>query len=278
MVASPAAPGRGPAVSIQPDAIDPQPDAPRFPSARRAGIVIAMPTFMYRCPHCAAENSVTLEQLGQAAACAACDLPFTANAPAAALLQRDGEQWVPAHAQGAAAGRSTGTGQPADARHDDEQTLLVVNPAVFREHPVQSVLLALLCIGGLTMAVQFGAGDDGNLGTTALAVLGLVLGVGGAAVLVTRFVGSRFESLTVTTQRSIWIRGIINRRSSEVQHDDIRNIQVGQSLIERLVGAGTLAISSAGQDDMEITIKGIAHPRDVLETIRKSQSRMVRGD
>ena len=234
-----------------------------------------MPTFMYRCPHCAAENSVTLEQLGRATACAACDLPFTADAPAAALLQRDGDQWVPA--QGAA-GRSSGTGQLADAHHDDEQTLLVANPAVFREHPVQSLLLALLSIAGLTMAVQFGTSEDGNLGTTALAVLGLVLGVGGAAVLVTRFVGSRFESLTVTTQRSIWARGIINRQSSEVQHDDIRNIQVGQSLIERLVGAGTLAISSAGQDDMEITIKGIAHPREVLETIRKSQSRMVRGD
>ena len=254
---------------------------PRFPYARRAGIVIAMPNFMYRCPHCAAENSVTLEQLGNATSCAACDLPFTAQAPAATLLERDGEQWVPAagigHGSSASAGVAS-VGQSADARHADEQTLLVANPAVFREHPVQSVLLMLLCIAGLTMAIQFGTTDDGNLGTTALAALGLVLGLASAAVLITRFVGSRFESLTVTTQRSIWARGIINRQSSEVQHDDIRNIQVSQSLIERLVGAGTLAISSAGQDDMEITIHGIAAPRAVLETIRKSQSRMVRGD
>ena len=76
----------------------------------------------------------------------------------------------------------------------------------------------------------------------------------------------------------IFTRGVINRRTSEVQHDDIRNIQVQQNLVERLVGAGTIAISSAGQDDMEIVARGIAHPQRVIETIRTHQRRLVKGD
>ncbi|MFI4862030.1 MAG: PH domain-containing protein [Phycisphaerales bacterium JB063] len=229
-----------------------------------------MANFMFRCPHCDAENSVPLAGVGQAASCAACHLPFMANVPAAALLKRDGEAWVPAQPDDAYA--------PGGRNHDDEQSLLSVHPAIFREHPLQTLGLTLLIVGGLTMAIHFGTAETHHAADTALAVLGLVLAFPSLCILAVRFVGSRFESLSVTTQRSVWARGIINRQTSEVQHDDIRNIQVSQTLIERFVGAGTLAISSAGQNDMEITIKGIANPRDVLETIRKSQSRMVRDD
>lgn len=237
-----------------------------------------MPNFMYRCPHCAAENSVALQAVNQPTACAVCELPFVAHAPAATLLQRDGEQWVPAPGAAAAPAAFAGpadTGPHGDA---DEQTLATVNPAVFREHPVQTVLLALLIVAGLTMAIQFSGDPDGGLATTALAALGVVFAVASSAVLVLRFVASRFESLTVTTQRSIWARGIINRQSSEVQHDDIRNIQVSQTLIERLVGAGSVAISSAGQGDMEILIRGIPRPHRVVDTVRTYQRKLVKGD
>lgn len=223
---------------------------------------------MFKCPHCSAENSVALDGVGRPAACAACGLPFLAHAPAATLLKRDGEQWVTA-------------GQTPDAnhpRHADEQTLASVNPAVFREHPVQTLLLTLLIVGGLTVAIQFGRADDPNFGTTALAAAGLVFALAALAVLVIRFVGSRFESLTVTTQRSIWARGIINRQTSEVQHDDIRNIQVSQTIIERLFNAGSVAISSAGQGDMEIIIKGVPNPRAIVETVRTYQRKLVKDD
>lgn len=236
-----------------------------------------MPNFMYRCPHCSAENTVALERVNQPTACAVCELPFVPHAPSATLLQRDGEQWVPAPAS---AGVAT-PGAPSaggNARDADEQTLATVNPAVFREHPVQTLLLTLLCLAGLTLAFQFIGHEDGNIGTTALAALGVVFAVASSAVLVVRFVASRFESLTVTTQRSIWARGIINRESSEVQHDDIRNIQVSQSLVQRLVGAGTVAISSAGQGDMEILIRGIPRPHKVVDTVRAYQRKLVKGD
>ncbi|MEM9416289.1 MAG: PH domain-containing protein [Planctomycetota bacterium] len=231
-----------------------------------------MANYMFRCPHCDAENSVALERIGQAASCAACTLPFMANAPDAALLKRDGEQWVPATAPPA------NDASPASKRSDDEQSLLSVNPAVFREHPLQTLGLTLLIVGGLTMAIHFGTAESHNAADTALAVLGLVLAFPSVCILAVRFIGSRFESLTVTTQRSVWARGIINRQTSEVQHDDIRNIQVSQTIIERFVGAGTVAISSAGQGDMEIVVKGVPNPAVIVETVRTYQRKLVSDD
>ena len=230
-----------------------------------------MPQFMFKCPHCGAQNSVPLEEIGAAAACSDCGLPFMANAPAANLLQREGDQWVVARG-------SASVKEKNQALHNDEQSLLSINPATFREHPIQTPLFTLFIIAGITMAVYFGTGENTSAGTIALAVVGAVLAFICIAVFTLRFVGSRFESLTITNQRSIWARGIINRQTSEVQHDDIRNIQVSQTLLERLVGAGTIAISSAGQGDMEIVIKGIAHPRTIVETVRTYQRKMVKGD
>ncbi|XAL98575.1 PH domain-containing protein [Phycisphaeraceae bacterium D3-23] len=231
-----------------------------------------MANFMFRCPHCDAENSVPLAGVGHAASCASCTLPFMASAPSAALLKRDGEQWVPA-----AASLAEGNA-PAGRRNDDEQSLLSVHPAIFREHPIQTLGLTLLIVGGLTMAIHFGTAESHSAADTALAVLGLVLAFPSLCILAIRFIGSRFESLTVTTQRSVWARGVINRQTSEVQHDDIRNIQVSQTIIERFVGAGTVAISSAGQGDMEIVVKGVPHPAVIVETVRTYQRKLVSED
>jgi hypothetical protein len=71
----------------------------------------------------------------------------------------------------------------------------------------------------------------------------------------------------------------LDRETSEVQHDDIRNIQVKKSLSDRILGIGRIAISSAGQDDMEIDIRGVPHPDGVADTVRSCQARMQgRGD
>jgi uncharacterized membrane protein YdbT with pleckstrin-like domain len=65
--------------------------------------------------------------------------------------------------------------------------------------------------------------------------------------------------------------GIISRETSEVQHDDVRNLQIDQNILERLLGIGDIAISSSGQDDMEIQVKGIPSPDRLAKVIRKNQ-------
>ncbi|MFN3168178.1 MAG: PH domain-containing protein [Phycisphaeraceae bacterium] len=223
-----------------------------------------MADFTYQCPHCGETTSVGLESLGKPALCRACAKPYLAEVPAGRLMVDGGEAGlVPADRSGAQAA---------------EQTVLTVNPAAFRERPVQTLVLAGLILAGLTGLIMFVGETSQGIVFAVLVAFSALVTVAAALVLAGRFVLSRFESLTITTQRSVWARGVINRRSSEVQHDDIRNIQVQQDLVQRLVGAGTIAISSAGQDDMEIVARGFANPHGVIETIRTHQRRMVKDD
>lgn len=226
-----------------------------------------MANFTFQCPHCGEPNAVDSVKLDSAIGCDKCALPFTTAVPAGRLMVQEGQAWRPASAQGAAL-----------SAEQDEAPVLTVNPAVYRENPIQTLILVVLVLAGLTVLIVYGNQIEQHMANAALAVAGaLIAGVCGF-ILINRFVQSRFESLTVTTQRSIWARGLINRRTSEVQHDDIRNIQVHQNLIERFVKAGTVSISSAGQDDMEIVAQGIPNPHRVLDAIRTHQRRMVKPD
>ena len=217
-----------------------------------------MTQFDFKCPHCGETSQVLREELGLVALCTACGKPYQALVPAGAML---------------------GAGTNADGvAPTDEQAIVTVNPAAFREHPIQTGVCVVLILAGLTGLFLYSGDDVEGLGFAILRALSALAVAGAAIGLVVRFVLTRFESLTITNQRSIWARGIINRRSSEVQHDDIRNIQVEQNLIERFVKVGTIAISSAGQHDMEITVHGISKPHKVVDTIRTYQSRMVKPD
>jgi len=48
-------------------------------------------------------------------------------------------------------------------------------------------------------------------------------------------------------------------------------MQVDQNAIQRILNVGSIAISSSGQDDLEIYVKGIPDPNDVADFIRKMQ-------
>ncbi|MDQ3333471.1 MAG: PH domain-containing protein, partial [Planctomycetota bacterium] len=83
---------------------------------------------------------------------------------------------------------------------------------------------------------------------------------------------TRFTMLTITSRRSTLRRGLIARETSEVQHRDVRNLQINQTTLERLLGVGDIAISSAGQDGLEIHVEGIPHPEKVAAVVRDMQS------
>ena len=79
-------------------------------------------------------------------------------------------------------------------------------------------------------------------------------------------------TLTVTDSRTILRKGLFSRATSEVEQDDIRNIQMDQSFLERLLRVGDIGISSSGQDDLEVIARAIPHPNTVVQTIRDNQS------
>jgi len=159
---------------------------------------------------------------------------------------------------------------PESETEDDtiptERQLALMHPAMFGNHPFYFIGLMILMIGGLAGAVI--AGLDGN-------IMMIILGAGVAALGVIAlgiwWIQTRFRCLEVTDKRTIYRRGVFSKQTSEVQHDDVRNMQADQSFFDRIVGVGHVAISSSGQDDMEIDVRGLKSPNKVIEIIRKYQ-------
>jgi uncharacterized membrane protein YdbT with pleckstrin-like domain len=129
-------------------------------------------------------------------------------------------------------------GRPMAKADQPEHEVLTASPAMFRQHPVGFVLCVILSPVGI----------------------GLVL-------LFCWWLSCKAQDLTVTSKRTIYRRGILAKSTSEVRHADVRNIVVTQSFLQRVFGVGTVAISSAGQADFEITISGIPDPQRVQAAI-----------
>jgi len=76
----------------------------------------------------------------------------------------------------------------------------------------------------------------------------------------------------VTSQRIIERTGIIANRTSEVDVQDVRGIEISQSIVERLCGIGTLEISSSSTGGVEVVFAGIPNPGHVRDQIRKMRN------
>ena len=205
----------------------------------------------YECPHCHARVPVSEAAMGEAVECSSCGKPFRAAMPVGRLIGEDGSR-----------GGEDGRGP--------ENELMTVHPAVFRAHPLKVAFFALLAAAG-AFALFCWATEWALLELDALVPL-----VAGAAMLLVSaaYVGyslllSRATVLTVTDRRTTLSEGILSKSTSEVDHDDLRNVKCDQSFLERTFGYGDIALSSSGQDEMEIVIHDIPNPQQVLDVIRR---------
>lgn len=74
-------------------------------------------------------------------------------------------------------------------------------------------------------------------------------------------------SLEVTTKRTVMLRGFFSKSSSEVVHDNIRNIQIDQTFLQRVMNVGRIGISSSGQDGIELQVNHLKDPEYLRQVI-----------
>jgi len=74
-------------------------------------------------------------------------------------------------------------------------------------------------------------------------------------------------SIEITTKRTIMHHGFLSRSTSEVVHDNIRNVTVDQSFLQRVYKVGKLGIASSGQDGIEIQVNHLPAPDKLREII-----------
>ena len=82
----------------------------------------------------------------------------------------------------------------------------------------------------------------------------------------------RCTTLEISNKRTTLRAGILSKNTTEVRHQDIRNLAVNQNMFQRMLGVGTIALSSAGQSDMEIIVSGIRNPQKIAAAVRQYQS------
>lgn len=112
---------------------------------------------------------------------------------------------------------------------------------------------------------------------TAIGVAGLVAIL---AFPVRRFVAWFTSNFAVTSDRVIHREGFIAKRSMEIPLEAINDVRFAQGVIDRMVGAGTLLISSASESGTN-SFKDIRHPEEVQKTIyhqgELNKKRMYQG-
>jgi len=127
---------------------------------------------------------------------------------------------------------------------NEEETLYEQNPSMFRNRPVEFIVTVILC-----------------------AVLV------GFVIFLVWWLRCKGTQLTVTTDRTRLRKGILSKSITEVWHQDVRNVQLNQTFPQRLLGVGSLGISSAGQAGLEISVAGIPDPEQVKDLIDQRRRR-----
>jgi uncharacterized membrane protein YdbT with pleckstrin-like domain len=89
------------------------------------------------------------------------------------------------------------------------------------------------------------------------------------------------SNFAVTSERVIHRQGWIAKRSMEIPLEAINDVRFEQGIFDRIVGAGTLLISSASEFGTN-SFEDIRHPEEVQKTIyhqgEMNKKRMYQGD
>jgi hypothetical protein len=217
-------------------------------------------TLIYDCPFCNTRVEVAQELAGKTVNCSnpACGQAFQAMPPKA---QPDTEPGLATRSQV----------DVVDTPAKDERELKVLHPTMVRAHPLQFLFCLALIGGGIALAVAPGGLDRSLIDAQAMRLIGISASLLSVVYLLLWWLTTLATTLTVTTKRAVLRRGLIARHTSEVRHEDVRNLQVQQGVLQRIMDVGGLAISSSGQEGVEIAVRDIPDPDGLAALIRGLQ-------
>ena len=104
------------------------------------------------------------------------------------------------------------------------------------------------------------------IATLALCSIGI-----GIIIFITWFIRTLRTTLIITSERTIIQIGLSSKITTILSNKDVSNITISQSRIQRLLNVGSIQISSARQENIGISIKGILDPKRVRSIIEESK-------
>lgn len=121
--------------------------------------------------------------------------------------------------------------------------------------------LAITALAALLVAFATGViGDETNRGLVfAIAIVGV------AVTVLAGFLKRIATSYAITNRRLHIKRGIVSRTLQETRLERVQNVNVEQSVIQRLLQIGDVDFDTAAGDDYNFIFAGVADPTEVVE-------------
>lgn len=200
--------------------------------------------------------------------CDRCDKPFDVGAAAAGTkvaCPACGDVCVvPGPGRGApgpvGGDRAAAAGLPPAS--GPEVSVLRVKGAPFRTRPISTLALVVVACAGIA-----GAGIFGSTGALPLAGLAGAAALAALLTLAAWFVASWSSRLEVTNKRVVFTKGLLSKTTVEMLHRTIQDIEIRQSVLDRVLRVGTINIANASEDDDAIVLPHVPDPYKVRATI-----------
>lgn len=206
----------------------------------------------FRCPHCRTPVEVDTDVGDELLVCPSprCGKPFRAEIPVA-------EPVIGAAPQGAMPAPTVST------LADQEKELQRIPLATFRRFPFRWLAYSLLAVVGAA-AMTVGLAADARfwaaLGGLCLAFALVRLGAW--------WLRASKTYLTLTNKRWLVTTGALSEQVSEVLLDHVRDVEVRQSWISRILNVGDLVLFSENGDRTQVIVMGVPNPRQLADRLR----------
>jgi uncharacterized membrane protein YdbT with pleckstrin-like domain len=133
---------------------------------------------------------------------------------------------------------------------------------------------AFALLGSIVLGVIVLTNDGDGTVRKLLSWVSIALLVGTGLWLVGRYLKWATTNFVVTNQRVIYRSGVFAKRGVEIPVGRVNNVNFGQGIFERIVGAGDLLIESGGEDGQS-RFTDIRHPDRVQRMIHVQQQAAV---
>lgn len=152
-------------------------------------------------------------------------------------------------------------GFDASNLHGNEKIVVDTHPHWIMLAKGVVILLVAVAIGIWLLA----QGWEGASGTVANTVAALAI-ITSLLYMLQRWISWVSTNFVVTTDRCVYREGIISKRGVEIPLERINTVFFNQSVIDRIIGAGTLTIESAGENGVQ-TFQDVRDPIGVQQIL-----------
>jgi len=166
-------------------------------------------------------------------------------------------------------GRPIAHAQERQPESEPETILYRGSPVMFRNSPISFMIYILIFVMGSFILYQTHQGHYGfysEMTPIWMIPFGISL-----IVLLRWWLTCISIRLEITNKRARFRTGLLNKSYIELRHKDIRSVVVRQSFIQRMMGVGTIELSSSAEDDSVISVSGLRDPQKVAEIIQQHQ-------